>query len=115
MALTLRFLASGESLWSLALQFRCGTSTACTIVKDTSDAFYEVLAAEFLNTPQSASDWEKIATDYYDKWNFPLCLGALVENMCELPVRPRLAHSFTIINNFIASCCWLQWMLITSL
>ena len=77
MALTLRFLASGESLWSLAVQFRCGKSTACNIVKHTSDALYQAFSANYLSAPESEREWEKVAEEFYAKWNFPLCLGAL--------------------------------------
>ena len=77
LALTLRFLASGESLWSLAVQFRCGKSTACTIVKHISDALYQAFSANYLSAPESEIEWEKVAEEFYAKWNFPLCLGAL--------------------------------------
>ena len=83
LALTLRFLASGESLWSLAVQFRCGKSTACNIVKHTSDALYQAFSANYLSATESEIEWEKVAEEFYAKWNFPLCLGALDGNMFE--------------------------------
>ncbi len=75
--MTLRFLASGESLWSLAVQFRVGTSTASTIVKHTCNALYDAMADSYLPAPTNEEDWVKIAKGFYDKWNFPHCLGAL--------------------------------------
>lgn len=76
-AVTLRFLATGESFQSLALGFRMGKSTVAGIVKFTSKAIYHALKREYLVEPSSPQEWRKIAEDYYKLWNFPNCIGAL--------------------------------------
>ncbi|GIY40109.1 protein ALP1-like [Caerostris darwini] len=53
LALTLRFLASGDLMVSLSYQFRIGRST-----------------------PSSAK-WLAIANKYFAKWQFPNCIGAI--------------------------------------
>jgi hypothetical protein len=37
---------------------------------------YEVLQAEYLSTREE-HEWKKIASGFYEQWNFPNCLGAL--------------------------------------
>lgn len=31
----------------------------------------------FFQLPNNESDWKNIAADFYEKWNFPNCLGAI--------------------------------------
>ncbi len=98
--MTLRFLASGESLFSLSLQFRLGVSTACSIVKHTCNALYESHAADYLSPPRTAADWEVIANEFYEKWNFPLCLGALDGKHIRIKCPPKAGSSYYNYKNF---------------
>jgi hypothetical protein len=45
-------------------------------VPETVKAIYEVLQAEYLSTKEE-HEWKKIASGFYEQWNFPNCLGAL--------------------------------------
>lgn len=76
LALTLRYLATGDNLHSLAYAFRTGHSTASTIVKEVSVAIFEALSTEYLKEPTTAQ-WKIIAQEFDEKWNFPNCCGAL--------------------------------------
>ncbi|XP_053956346.1 uncharacterized protein LOC128861998 [Anastrepha ludens] len=62
LALTLRFLSTGESYVSLDYQTRLSKSSISSIVP------------EF---PNSNSEWEAIAKEFAVKWQFPNCIGAL--------------------------------------
>ncbi|XP_073427866.1 uncharacterized protein [Dendrobates tinctorius] len=72
---TLRFLATGESLSSLHLQYRLGISTLSGIVADTCRALWDVLCPEFLPLP-TAEKWLQISDKFWAVCNFPNCLGA---------------------------------------
>jgi DDE superfamily endonuclease len=40
-------------------------------------SIFEGLKDEYLRIPQSSNEWQEIADAFYEKWNFPLCLGAI--------------------------------------
>ena len=46
LAVTLRFLPTGDSMQTIAFSYRLGHSTVCNIIKDTCDALWCVLAPE---------------------------------------------------------------------
>jgi len=61
---------------SLAFHYRAGVSTVYTIVCDTTRAIWEVLQPLVMPTP-TEDIWLQIAQDFFNRWNFPLCLGAI--------------------------------------
>ena len=73
---TLRFLASGEDQQSLKFSFRIAKSTISQIIKETTEAIYSSLKDEYLTMPCSQNEWQKIAEDFENLWNFPHCIGA---------------------------------------
>ena len=81
LAITLRYLASGESQQSLSYAYRVGRTTVCQIVSDTCDAIYESLKDPYLKTPASPQDWTEISNNFEEKWNFPYVIGALDGNI----------------------------------
>ncbi|XP_056422433.1 uncharacterized protein LOC130362270 [Hyla sarda] len=72
---TLRFLASGESL-TLHFQFRLGISTISGIVWTTCNALWDCLLEEFLPQP-SPELWLHIAEKFQEVTQFPNCVGAI--------------------------------------
>lgn len=52
-------------------------NTISTIIPEVCDAIYNCLKAEYLNTPHADTEWKKIAKTFHEKWNFPMCLGAM--------------------------------------
>ena len=77
MAVTLRYLASGESQTSLAFNFRIGRSTICTILQETCTAIWQALQPSWVRVPSNASEWASIADQFETMWNFPNCVGAM--------------------------------------
>ncbi|XP_050313024.1 uncharacterized protein LOC126748059 [Anthonomus grandis grandis] len=73
LAVCLRFLATGNSFRSLAFSFRLGEKTVRAIVYETCTAIWQRMK---IDTP-SEEQWETIACQFWDKWNFPNCIGAL--------------------------------------
>ncbi|XP_072175656.1 uncharacterized protein [Diadema setosum] len=76
-ALTLRFLASGDTYVSLAACFRVGTSTIGPMISDVCQAIYDEYHDELLSCPTTPEEWKEVASEFSDKWNFENCLGAL--------------------------------------
>lgn len=77
LAITLRFLATGDSYKSLQYAFRVAHNTISGIVPDTCNAIITALAPELLQLPDSEDKWTNIAKGFTDKWNLPHCIGAL--------------------------------------
>ncbi|XP_071509325.1 uncharacterized protein [Diadema antillarum] len=76
-ALTLRFLASGDTYVSLAACFRVGTSTIGPMISDVCQAIYDEYHDELLSCPTTPEEWKEVASEFSDRWNFENCLGAL--------------------------------------
>ncbi|XP_045028175.1 protein ANTAGONIST OF LIKE HETEROCHROMATIN PROTEIN 1-like isoform X4 [Daphnia magna] len=75
LALTLRFLASGDCMRSLSYSFRIGHSTVSEIVNETCRIMYEILDPTYLQLPDT-NMW-KLISNYFSKiWNFTNCVGA---------------------------------------
>ena len=72
LALTLRFLASGESF-----QSRIGKATVGEIIIEVCEAIYHALKTEYLQTPNETAKWKEIADLFHSRWNIPNNLGAI--------------------------------------
>ena len=77
LAVTLRYLATGESFTSLHFQFRMGKSTIAQMIPEVCNAIFTCLKDEFLKTPTTTNQWKTISEQYFNMWNFPHCLGSL--------------------------------------
>lgn len=73
---TLRFMATGETFRSLSYAFRISAGYISIIIRDVLKVLCEKLVPIFLPEP-TISDFEKISHDFYNKWNFPNCCGAI--------------------------------------
>lgn len=76
LAITLRYLASGDSMVSLSYAFRIAPQTVSRIILETCYAIWDCLAKDFLKAP-TEEEWKKKAGEFERQWNFPHCIGAL--------------------------------------
>lgn len=76
LAITLRFLASGLSYPDVEFLFRVSRSTICLLVPKVCCAIRYELRDQF-KLPKSPEEWQEIADAFYNRWQFPNCLGAL--------------------------------------
>jgi hypothetical protein len=76
LALTLRFLATGDSYHSIAYDFLVPHNTISGIVNQVCNAIVEEYMEEVLNTPMQPHQWEEVADEFRRRWNFPHCVGA---------------------------------------
>ena len=93
LALTLRFLATGESQQSLSFSYRIGKATVSKIVSETSLAIYNALKQPYLKPPSSEKEWSSISSGFEDTWNFPHCIGAIDGKHIRIEC-PKLTGSF---------------------
>ena len=77
LAITLRYLVTGDSMQTISFSYRVGHSTICGIIDSTCDALWNVLSCEYLRRPSTPEEWIKISEGFQQLWNFPHCLGAI--------------------------------------
>ncbi|CAN8015525.1 unnamed protein product, partial [Ixodes persulcatus] len=76
LAMTLRYLSSGNPIMDIAMEFRVGLETAREAIHLTCQVLWEELAPRYMKPP-SEQDWKTIADAYWMRWQFPNCLGAV--------------------------------------
>ena len=77
LALTIRYLATGESYTSLSCQFRVGRSTISKFLPQVCRAIQDEFTREYLRCPTTPDEWKELETEFRIRWNVPHALGAL--------------------------------------
>ncbi|XP_029163349.1 protein ALP1-like [Nylanderia fulva] len=77
LAITLRFLAAGDSQGTLSFSYRCGKSTISQILAETTRALVSVLKNAFVKPPANEAEWREVAAGFWEEWQFPHCVGAI--------------------------------------
>ena len=80
LAVTLRYLATGDSFTTIAFNYRMGLSTVSTIVGETCAALWDVLVDTHMPTPTEET-WIQCEKRFRQVWNFPNCIGAIDGSM----------------------------------
>ncbi|CAH1975552.1 unnamed protein product [Acanthoscelides obtectus] len=73
--ITLRYLATGDSLYTLEALHRVARSTIAKFLPEVCNAIYSALK-DYMQIP-GPEDWKRIEHGFRTKWNFPGCVGAL--------------------------------------
>ena len=76
LAVTLRFLATGESSESLMYQLRIHRTTIGRFISQVSRAIYAALKDERLEVPSTEQEWEFLADETFKRRNFPNAFAA---------------------------------------
>ncbi|KAK3931968.1 Putative nuclease [Frankliniella fusca] len=96
LALTLRFLASGDSQTSLSYLFRISTQAISNIVTETTAAIWFALKKEVFE-PISPEFWRRKAAEFEVMWQFPMCVGAVDGKHCvfqKFPMRGSAHYNY---------------------
>uniref|UniRef100_A0A672HXZ0 DDE Tnp4 domain-containing protein n=1 Tax=Salarias fasciatus TaxID=181472 RepID=A0A672HXZ0_SALFA len=76
LAVGIRYLACGDSFASLAFSYRLGNTTVRNSVQMVCEAIEKKMMDKFLPPPNEET-WREVAQGFWEKWNFPHCLGAI--------------------------------------
>ncbi|XP_037935213.1 protein ANTAGONIST OF LIKE HETEROCHROMATIN PROTEIN 1-like [Teleopsis dalmanni] len=76
LSLTLSHLAHGDPIQSLALSYKLGKTTVRNIVLEMCDVIWQTLSPRYLRKPTD-EQYRHIATDFWQIWNMPNCVGAI--------------------------------------
>ena len=76
LALTIRYLATGESYTSLSCQFRVGRSTISKFIPEVCRAIQDEFTREYLKCPTTPDQWKELEREFRIR-NVPHALGAL--------------------------------------
>ncbi|XP_046860906.1 protein ALP1-like [Xenia sp. Carnegie-2017] len=77
LSVTLRYLATGDSHQTISFSYRLGHSAVNKIVPETCLAIWKALSPIYVQCPSTTNEWEDVAKEFWEKWKFPLCIGAL--------------------------------------
>ena len=69
LALTIRYLATGESYTSLSCQFRVGRSTISKFLPEVCRAIQDEFTREYLRCPTTPDEWKELETEFRIRWN----------------------------------------------
>ena len=77
LALTLRYIATGESFQSLNFQFRISLNAVSYIIKGCCNALVDELVPVFVKTSSSEQEWLEIFKKFEASWSCPYALVAI--------------------------------------
>ena len=68
LAITLRYLATGDSYKSLAYGFRVAPNTIVTVVADVCQGIYNYYHEAVFKCPTTAEEWNEMSKGFSDRW-----------------------------------------------
>ena len=77
LAITLRFLATGETYKSLMHQYRVSEVSRSRFVPEVCQVKIVSFMKEYMSLPDSKEKWLSVAKELEEKWQFPNCVGAV--------------------------------------
>ena len=78
LCVTLRYLVTGDAQATIAASYRISKTSISRIILETCRAIWKILLHNgFLDYPNTAEQWRKIADAFERPWNFPNCLGCI--------------------------------------
>uniref|UniRef100_A0A1I8NJI8 Uncharacterized protein n=1 Tax=Musca domestica TaxID=7370 RepID=A0A1I8NJI8_MUSDO len=67
----------GNSFRFLQFIFHIPHNTISTTIPEVCDAIYKVLQPDYLKVPSTEKEWQAVSEKFYEKWNFPNCIGCI--------------------------------------
>ena len=81
LALTIRYLATGESYTSLSCQFRVGRSTISKFLPEVCRAIQDEFTREYLKCPTTPDEWKELEREFRIRWMFHMPWEPLMASM----------------------------------
>ncbi|XP_011174775.1 protein ALP1-like [Solenopsis invicta] len=91
--ITLRYLASGDSMNSLSYAFRVGHNTISKIISETCEVIWNCLKDSVL-LKNNQESWKAIANEFERLWNFPNCIGAIDGKHVQIQAPPNSGSTY---------------------
>jgi len=88
-----RYIAGGSSQISIAFNYRISPSSVSQILREILAAIWETMSETFLPTP-TVNSMQSTARDYWNKWNFPNCVGAIDGKYVKVKCPPNSGSDF---------------------
>ena len=76
-ALTLRYLASGNDYHSLMYGFRVPHNSISIVLREVCQAIIAEYAQEVMPCPVTEEEWRPVEEKFRNRWNFPHAVGAI--------------------------------------
>ena len=88
LAVTLRYLVTGDAQCTVAASYRISSSAVSRIITETCDAIWTSLKRmHYLDCPSNFREWKSAAQEFKSKWNFPQLVPLTVSIWsCRLPM-----------------------------
>ncbi len=77
LAITIRFLATGDKYPTLMYSFRVARNTVSLIIPEVCQAIVEEYKDEVISCPTTPAEWAEIGEVFKNKWNIPNAVGAI--------------------------------------
>ena len=77
LALTLRYLATGDSYKSIGYGFRVSPSLISVIVRDVCQAIVDEYLEQEIVCPKTPEEWKVVSDGFSTRWNFEHTVGAM--------------------------------------
>ena len=106
LAVTLRFLATGESYTSLEYQFRISKRLLCDMIPYTCEMIFSLLKDEYKSCPQAEWEWEEISKQFEEWWQLLNCVDRAGDGKHIRIKCPRNSHSVSITKATLVLYLW---------
>ncbi|XP_043471954.1 protein ANTAGONIST OF LIKE HETEROCHROMATIN PROTEIN 1-like [Leptopilina heterotoma] len=93
LAITLNYLAHGDSNRTLSNFFRVGLSTTYKIVNEVCKKMWNLLSKRYLRW-KTPAEWKIVAQGFRVRWNFPNCIGAIDGKEIRIKAPPNSGSLF---------------------
>ncbi|XP_035661294.1 protein ALP1-like [Branchiostoma floridae] len=97
LAVTLRYLATGESYQSLGYAFRVAPNTLVSMVPEVCQAIYDHYHDMVFKCPTTEEEWKEVAQAFSNKWHFHHCCGCIDGKHVRIQAP---AHSGSLYHNY---------------
>eukprot|EP00112_Aurelia_sp_Birch-Aquarium-sp1_P001674 Seg1181.5 transcript_id=Seg1181.5/GoldUCD/mRNA.D3Y31 product="Protein ANTAGONIST OF LIKE HETEROCHROMATIN PROTEIN 1" protein_id=Seg1181.5/GoldUCD/D3Y31 len=76
--ITLRYLTTGDAQTTIGTNYRMSPTTVGRIINETCKSIWHRLSEQnYIKAPTTEAEWERIAEEFEDRWNFPHAVGAI--------------------------------------